>query len=441
MPEPLESRYYAVLLDTLDQGVFSVDGELRISSFNRAAELITGYAAEEGLGRPCAEILRSNLCSTVCPLRQSIQSRAAVRNRQVFLQARDGRSVPASISTAPLVTSEGVLLGGVESFRDLSQTVDWSRGVDAQYRLADIIGKSPVMRKIFDILPLVADSESTVLLTGASGTGKELVARTIHSLGPRQRGPFVAVNCAAIPETLLEAELFGHTKGAFTDAHRDRAGRIAAAESGTLLLDEIGDLPRPMQVKILRFLQGHEYTPLGSDECVRASVRVLAATNVDLLRLVEQGRFREDLYFRLNVVQIDIPPLRGRPEDIPLLVRHYVQLFQQRTSKPIDGLSEEAMACLMSYPFPGNVRELENIIERAFILCQGPRIEPEHFPPTLLRTPPRTNAGRDKAGQRAEAAALRSALARHGGNRTRAALELGIHRITLLRRLRRLAIA
>ncbi len=431
----LDHRYFPLVLDVLDQGVFTVDENTLITYFNHAAEAITGYRAEEVIGKRCSQIFRTELCGTVCPLLSSIRSRTAIRNRQVHIQNRQGQAVAISISTAPLVTEGGELLGGVEVFRDLSAMIKMQRMLDSRYRLVDIIGKSPVMRRIFDMLPLVAESDSTVLVSGASGTGKELLARTIHALGPRRRGPFVPVNCAAIPETLLEAELFGHRKGAFTDAKRDRPGRIAAAEGGTLFLDEIGELPRSMQVKVLRFLQERKYEPLGFDQSIDANVRVVTATNRDLARMVQEKEFREDLYFRINVVQIQIPPLSERPEDIPLLVEHFVKMYREKTGRAITGLSEAAMAVLMSYHFPGNVRELENIIERAFILCQGSRIEPDHF---SLDLSGRSLLARDFGRQAAEAAAIREALARSGGNRSRAARELGVHRITLLRRMKRL---
>jgi PAS domain S-box-containing protein len=434
----LDSRYFPLVLDVLDQGVFTVDGSSIITSFNQAAERITGYTADEVIGTRCAEVFRTNLCDQVCPLRLSIASRRPTRNREVYIRARDGRAVPISVSTAPLLTRGGRLLGGVEVFRDLSQIVDLKRRLDARYRLSDIIGRSPAMRQIFDLLPLVAPSDSTVLVTGPSGTGKELIARTIHALGPRRKGAFVALNCAAIPETLLESELFGYKRGAFTDARRDKPGRIAAAEGGTLFLDEIGDLPRLTQVKVLRFLQDRVYEPLGSNTSVRANVRVIVATNRDLLALVRAGSFREDLYFRLNVLQIDIPPLCERVEDIALLVDHYVRVFRESTGKPIEGFADDALGLLSQYPFPGNVRELENIVERAFILCQGDRIGVEHLPPSVLHA---QRAGAPAAVPAslagAELAAVRAALARHGGNRSRAAAELGIHRTTLLRKLQR----
>ncbi len=441
MPEAtrgLDARYFPLILDVLDQGVFTVDGNLCITSFNQVAERITGYTADEVIGTRCAEVFRTDLCDQICPLRLSIASRRPSRNREIHIRARDGRAILISVSTAPLLTRSGKLLGGVEVFRDLAQIEDLKRRLDAQYRLSDIIGKSPAMRHIFDLLPLVAPSESTVLVTGPSGTGKELIARTIHALGPRRKSPFVALNCAAIPETLLESELFGYKRGAFTDARRDKPGRIAAAESGTLFLDEIGDLPRPTQVKLLRFLQDRVYEPLGSNTSVRANVRVIAATNRNLLELAKAGAFREDLYFRLNVVQIDIPPLCERAEDVPLLVNHYVRLFRESTGKPIQGFADDAMALLMGYPFPGNVRELENLVERAFILCQDDRIGVEHLPPSVVQSRrPGAVLPVPASIAAAELAAVRTALERHHGNRTRAAAELGIHRTTLLRKLRR----
>ena len=433
----LDPRHFPLILDVLDQGVFTVDGNLCISSFNQVAERITGYTADEVIGRRCAEVFRTELCDQICPLRLSIALRRPSRNREIHIRARDGRAVLISVSTAPLLTRGGKLLGGVEVFRDLAEIEDLKRRLDGQYRLSDIIGKSPPMRQIFDLLPLVAPSEATVLVTGPSGTGKELIARTIHALGARRKNQFVPLNCAAIPETLLESELFGYRRGAFTDARRDKPGRIAAAEGGTLFLDEIGDLPRPTQVKLLRFLQDRIYEPLGSNRPVRADVRVIAATNRNLLELARAGVFREDLYFRLNVVQIDIPPLRERAEDIPLLVGHYVRLFRESTHKPIQGLTDDAMACLAGYAFPGNVRELENIIERAFIICNEERIGLEHLPRAItysFRLDRVVPVAPTIAG--AELVAIQAALARHKGNRTRAAAELGIHRTTLIRKLR-----
>jgi sigma-54 dependent transcriptional regulator, acetoin dehydrogenase operon transcriptional activator AcoR len=436
--KPLDTRYLPLVLDVLDQGVFTVDENTRITSFNKAAEQITGHVCADVIGLRCAEVFRTNLCDQVCPLRLSIAVRRPMRNHEVTIRSRDGRHVPISVSTAPLVTRSGRLLGGIEVFRDLSELTALRRRVETEGLVTPIVGRSEAMRRILALLPPVASSDATVLVTGASGTGKELLVKTIHSLGQRRTRPFIALNCAAVPETLIESELFGYKRGAFTDARRDKPGRIGAAEGGTLFLDEIGDLPITTQVKVLRFLQDHVYEPLGSNRSARADVRVVAATHRDLPTLVRAGKFREDLYFRLNVVQIDIPPLRERPEDIPLLTAHYVRQFRESTGKPIDGLSDRAMSLLMAYPFPGNVRELINLVERAFVFCRGDRIRAEHLPPAVLHGSPSATEAPAKAIATIEKQAILDALERHGGNRTRAAIELGIHRVTLVRKLARL---
>ncbi|MEJ2368274.1 MAG: sigma 54-interacting transcriptional regulator [Acidobacteriota bacterium] len=440
MGNKLDIRYFPLVMDVVDLGIFTVDREGRITSFNRAAEVITGYREQEVVGKDCASIFQTNLCDTVCPLRRSISSLARIRNREVRIHARDGRTVPISISTAPLKAPSGKLLGGVEVFKDLSHIKDLRRRLDDKYQFEDMVSRNPAMHRIFRILPMVAESASTILISGASGTGKELLAKAIHNHGPRHRRPFVAVNCAALPETLLESELFGYRKGAFTDAKRDKAGRIAQAEGGTLFLDEIGDLPKPLQVKLLRFLQEKTYEPLGSSVPMKADVRVIAATHRDLSKMVAEGGFRKDLFFRLNVLEIDLPPLCRRPEDIPLLVRHFVQRFRQATGKVIEGVSPAALSALMRYEFPGNIRELENIVERAFILSNESEITLEALPPHISEE----EEGRPPAGRRSgslgsvEAEAILEALARHRGNRTRAAMDLGIHRSTLIRKLKRL---
>jgi PAS domain S-box-containing protein len=442
MSRVLDTRYVNLILDVIEQGIFTVDSQTRITSFNQSAERITGFPAAEAIGMPCSEVFRTNLCSTLCPLKQSIGDRLAIRNREVRILSRDGRSLPISVSTAPLVTPLGRLIGGVEVFRDISDVVDLRRKLDGQYTFEDIVSRNPAMERIFKMLPLVAESTSTVLITGASGTGKELVAKAIHSRSPRIERPFVAVNCAAVPEGLLESELFGYRKGAFTDARTDKPGRIAQAEGGTLFLDEVGDLPLALQVKLLRFLQDHRYEPLGGTESISADVRIIAATNRDLGSLVREGRFRDDLYYRLNVMQIPLPPLTNRREDIPLLARHFIRRFRGTTGKPIERLTQDALATLMRYPWPGNIRELENAIEHAFILCKGPEIGVEHLPGHLLDVPP----GRESPGpgparlDSLEREAIVIALRRHGGNKTRAAQELGIHRTTLIRKLKRLGI-
>jgi transcriptional regulator with PAS, ATPase and Fis domain len=290
------------------------------------------------------------------------------------------------------------------------------------------------MRKLFDLIPAVAASTSTVLVCGESGTGKELLARAIHAQSGRANGPFVAVNCGALPDNLLEAELFGYRKGAFTDAKSDKPGRFERAAGGTIFLDEIGEVTSAMQVRLLRVLQERSFEPLGATAPVAADVRVVAATNRDLKQMVEAGTFRLDLYYRLNVVRLDLPALRERPEDIPLLAEHFIDRLNRLQQRHVPGISDDALAILARHRFPGNVRELENVIERAFVLCGSGPIKVLHLPDEL-RGPEATAAAGSPLVQ-AEATALAAALARHRGNRGAVADELGIHRATLYRKMR-----
>jgi transcriptional regulator with PAS, ATPase and Fis domain len=298
------------------------------------------------------------------------------------------------------------------------------------------------MQDLFQLLPAVAASDSTVVVLGASGTGKELVARAIHDLSQRSKKPFVAINCGALPDALLESELFGHKAGAFTDARRDKPGRFALAEGGTVFLDEIGDVSQAMQIRLLRVLQERVYEPLGSVSPVQADVRVIVATHRDLGDLVAKGQFREDLYYRINVMSIDLPPLCDRMEDVPLLIEHFVGRFNRAQGKDVVGVSDEALGVLMRHRFPGNVRELENIIEHAFILCRGGMIELQHLPRKLLEEVGPASLQPPGASLRSiEAFHIADALRRHGGNRKAAAEELGIHRSTMFRKIRALGLA
>jgi len=436
----LDSRFFPLLLDVIDQSIFTIDPDGVISFFNRAAEELTGYQAGEIIGKRCADIFRTELCTGGCPLRRTIQSGQRVIDRRVRITARDGRSIPVSVSTALLCTDQGEVLGGVEVIKDLSHLVHLKRQLDGKYCFEDIISRNEQMQRIFGLLPLVAQSDSTVLILGDSGTGKELVAKAIHHQSNRSDRPFVAVNCAAMPETLMESELFGYIKGAFTDAKRDKPGRIAQADGGTLFLDEVGDLPLNIQVKLLRFLQERAYEPLGATFTTRADVRIVSATHRDLPQMVAAGSFRQDLFYRLNVMQFRLPPLGERREDIPLLVQHFVRRFRHMTGKKIEGMADEALSALLSYPFPGNIRELENLIERAFILCQGPEITTEHLPGNVLNqqraSEPLCAGNILDPLQRAECQTIRESLRRNDGNRSRTALDLGIHRSTLIRKIK-----
>jgi len=433
----IDARYGSLIFENIPHGIFTVDHRGRITSFNRAAERMTGWPIDEVLGRPCRDVFQSSNCEKACFLFQSIEDGETHRDQEVRIARRDGSRILVAVSTAALRDDDGNVVGGVEMVRDLSDVEALRRQIQASYTCEDIVSKAASMRGVRELLPLVARSQSTVLVEGEPGTGKELVARAIHNLGPRRDKPFVAVNCGAIPDTLVESELFGHVRGAFTDAKTDRPGRFALAEGGTLLLDEVGELSPAVQVKLLRVLQEREYTPLGGFRPVKADVRILAATNRDLALEVANRRFRQDLYFRLNVVRITLPPLRARSEDIPLLVDHFVQ-------RRIHAVSDRAMACLMAYHYPGNVRELENAIEHAFVICGGSTIKHDDLPLHVcdqssrhLPAGPLTAAPRHRPLENAEAAAVREALARHGGNRGRAAQDLGVSRNTLWRKMKR----
>lgn len=433
---------HEIILDSINEGVFTVDARWRITSFNRAAERITGVKREDAMGRPCCEVFRASICETACALRHTLATGQPVVNKAIYILNASGERIPISISTAVFRDTQGTPIGGVETFRDLSLVEDLRKELDGKYTFADIVGRSSPMQQIFQTLPQIAGSDSSVLIEGASGTGKELVARAIHDLSSRRKKRFLAINCGALPDTLLESELFGYKAGAFTDARRDKPGRFALADGGTMFLDEIGDISPAMQSRLLRVLQEGEFEPLGGVEPAKADVRLIAATNKDLRRLVHKGSFREDLYYRIHVIRLALPRLRDRREDIPLLIEHFVAKFRRRQGKDIIGVSEEALARLMEYDYPGNVRELENVIEHAFVLCRGGLIEMQHLPPHL-RKPSQAAAVPSLAGMTLEAMErllIGDALRRCKGNRKEAARQLGIHPSTLFRKVKALRI-
>ena len=440
-PSMLSPERVATILDSINDGVFTVDKDWRVTSFNRAAERITGIPREEALGRPCCEVFRASICESDCALRKTMATGSPIINRAIYIIDAEGRRVPISISTALLRDPDDQIIGGVETFRDLTLVEELRKELSGHYTFADIISKNHRMQQLFAILPEIAASESTVLIEGESGTGKELFARAIHDLSPRKKRPFVAVSCAALPDTLLESELFGYKAGAFTGADRDKPGRFKAAEGGTLLLDEIGDVSPALQVRLLRVLQERTYEPLGSNEPVQADVRIITATNQPLSEQVERGSFRQDLYYRVNVVKLLLPPLRERKEDIPLLVDHFIAHFNRLREKDIAGISTDALTLLTRHQFPGNVRELENVIEHAFVLCPAGMIEPRHLPEELLASAPGAPAIKGPMTLNdLERLYILETLARNEWNRLATARELGIHKSTLFRKIKSLGI-
>lgn len=440
-----DRRFLETILSSIADGVFTVDENLRITSFNRAAERITGVPIAKAIGRRCSEVFHADICEKGCALHQSLESGRELIDIPATILNNRGRSVPISLSTAMLRDAEGTLLGAVETFRDLSTLEQLRREIKHQYTFEDMVGKSKAFRKIFSILPDIAESESTVLIEGPSGSGKELLARAVHNFSLRRGKPYVAVNCGTLPPNLFESELFGYEQGAFTDAKRDKPGRLSLAEGGTIFFDEVAELPPATQVKLLRVLQEREYEPLGGLKTVKANVRVVAATNSKLAELVSQGKFRDDLYFRLAVVRLTLPPLKERREDTPFLVEHFIQRFSAKRGKNITGVTPAVMEILMRYGFPGNVRELENIIEYGFVLCHERLIDVKHLPEEMqnIGTSPVDAAPRVSASQLvlAEADAIRAALRRNSGHLGMTASELRVSRTTLWRKMKKLAIS
>ena len=436
-----ELKFFKVILSSIADGVFTVDSNRVITSFNNAAERITGMPASKAIGKRCFEVFHSDICES-CLLEATLKTGVETLDRPVNIIGSQGQTIPVSISTAVLRDDDGELLGAVETFRDLSTIVDLRKELDQTYSFEDIISKSPKITKLFTILPDVAESESTVLIQGPSGSGKELFARAIHNISPRRDHNYVVINCGNLPEQLFESELFGYVKGAFTDAKRDKPGKLATAGGGTVFFDEIGELPFSTQVKLLRLLQEHEYEAVGGTETVHADIRVVAATNRNLKKLVLQGKFRDDLYFRLAVVKFDLPSLGERREDIPYLVDHFIRKFNSRRGKNIISVSPSVMNILMRCDFPGNVRELENIIEYGFVVCHGSIIKREHLPSEILHASNTDPIDRAQASTPVtrlinEETRIRQVLTECHGQMTEAARTLGIHRTTLWRRLKR----
>ncbi len=436
---PDDSGIFEAIFDSVADGILTVDKDFIITSFNHGAENVTGFRAEEALGKHCFEVLDSDICRSNCALKKAIREGQSLIKYPIRLRDANGEKVSVSISASPLRDKSGAVIGGIETIRNLALIEELHRKVQGIASFQDIIARSKKMKEIISLLPKIAESDSTVLIEGESGTGKDLIAKAIHSISSRKNGPMIAVNCGAIPDTLLESELFGYAAGAFTDAKKDKPGRFAQAHNGTIFLDEIGDVSPALQVRLLRVLQEKTFQPLGSTKTIKTNVRVIAATNKNLSLEVKEERFRQDLYYRINVVKIILPPLRERKEDILLIAESFIDRMNFIRKRKLQGLSPRAIETFMNHEWPGNIRELENVIEHAFVLCEKGLILCQHLPDSLLCREDNFEillAGRTLA--EIEAKALRDALVRNDGNHSAAARELGIDKSTIWRKIKKL---
>ena len=435
-------RQLKIILDNLDIGIFTVTRGGLINFFNTLAESISGYRREEVLGKPCSIIFPQEEEGCPALLQQCIEDGKPRSNKKEVITSKGGAPIPIRASYVALRNEKGRIVGGLAAIQDLSVIDQFSRAISSRYTFADMIGKDPAMQRIFEIIPVVSASDATVLIEGPTGTGKDLLAKVIHNAGGRAEKPFVKVNCAALPDNLLESEMFGYVKGAFTGATQDKPGRFQEASGGSIFLDEIGDLPFSLQAKLLRVLEDKEFYPLGGRKTTRVDVRIIAATNQGLEKLVAEKKFREDLFYRLNVIRLELPPLKSRRGDIPLLVDHIMKRLITLRSTRVKRISEEALAILLNYDYPGNIRELENILEHALIICQDEVIEPKHLPLFLgkqgVSSSPSLNRVLDsEAPLRDEKQRILEALERHEGHRGRAAEELRMDRTTLWRKMKK----
>ena len=450
-PRALAPDELQAILDSVAEGIVTLDQDGRVMEINQAACEILEVRRPEVTQTKCCALFGEQFCNAAAEIRESVSRGKPVDNVQARLRTTSGVNKMLSFRSKVLPGGRDSRRSSVLAFRDVTELVALRDDLSRRYRLHNIVGKSKPMQEIFRLIDEVADSDASVLIEGESGTGKELVARAIHHLGPRANGPFTAVNCSALAEGVLESELFGHVEGAFTGATRDKRGRFEIADRGTIFLDEIGDLAPAIQVKLLRVLQDRTIERVGSHEPTAVDIRVVAATHRPLAAMVADGKFRQDLYYRLRVVPIHLPPLRQRRDDLPLLAQHFVERFREETGRPIEGLSPDALTLLLDYPWPGNVRELENAIEYAFVKARSGQILPGHLPPELRSSPVASIAARA-----AEAAPFTSAAVEDGAdgperlhrvlqetdwNVAKAARRLGISRTTLYARMRQHGLA
>ncbi len=455
-------KYWRVIIDSVQDGIILVDEQGDFIAANHSAQLMTGYTEDQLIGRSC-RILNCTGCEIKgigkgkdwCML----FSQGLVRDKKCMITDSRKQTIPIVKTATVLYDDTGQITGAVETLKDISENISYKNELDTIKRIYHIddgfhgiIGRTPVMQNLFEHIQGVASLDTPVIILGESGTGKEMVAKALHEKGNRADKPFVKVNCAALSETILESELFGHVKGAYTGAANDRIGRFEAAHQGTIFLDEIGDIPLSVQVKLLRVLEEQMIQRVGDNRSIPINVRIITATNKDLEKMILQGEFRQDLYFRINVFPLTCPPLRHRKDDITLIIQHFISILAKKTKKNILGFTPQAMRIMVAYPWPGNIRELRNAVEYAFVLAKGKSIGTEHLPEKLLEHNPGTYTSpairpeesvvpAEISCKQSEKAALVEALQKSDGNQTKAAQMLGVSRVTVWKRMKKHGVA
>jgi PAS domain S-box-containing protein len=437
-----DDRRLKIILDNLDIGVLTVDRGGHITFFNNRAETITGFNRGDVLGKSCSMIFGKTSSHDLLLLNETIADGQARSTTEGEIKTRDGQAIPMRANYMALKNEDGCIVGGLATIADLSLKYQFNSEIKGRYTFYDMVGKDPAIQKIFEIVPVVASSDATILIEGPTGTGKDVLAKVIHNASKRSKKTLVKVNCAALPDNLLESEMFGYVKGAFTGAEKDKPGRFQEADEGTIFLDEIGDLPLSLQAKLLRVLEDMEFYPLGSRKTTKVDVRVISATNQNLELLVSEKRFREDLFYRLNVMRLDLPPLKDRRGDIPLLISHILKRLCATRDTMVEKFSIDAMEVLLNYDYPGNVRELENIIEHALIVCQDKIIERNHLPLSLQRgisspLPAEEKGPFDGEIEFSEKTIILDMLRKYNGNKGKTASALDINRTTLWRKMKK----
>ncbi len=440
----MDGRLYEAVLDSISEGVMTLDREWRILSWNRAAESITGFQKKEVIGKECSQLFGLSLCRENCPVDKALTCGHAYQDVEVSIRNKEERVIHLMVNAAPLYDSHGEVIGGLETFRDISKSRWMQDELQNHYGFESMVGMSGAMQEVFAILESLINTNTTVLIQGESGTGKELVARALHYYGKRRDNTFVPINCSAIPDGMLESELFGHAKGAFTGAIKSHVGKFQLAHGGTLFLDEIGEISPSVQVKLLRVLEERVFQRLGDNRDLRIDVRLITATNKNLWEKVLDGSFREDLFYRLAIFPVNLPPLRERVEDIPLLVTHFIAKFNTQMGRNIQGIADGVLETLEAYHWPGNIRELANAIEHAFVHAKGVLIHPSDLPRHLVSFPAAISraktSDRKQVLDRMERELIVKELQESNWRKTVAAERLGMSRVTLWRKMEKYGI-